>query len=540
MPRSCWFFCLYVILGVVWSPGHAQEVQKALQQALETSPASKSSDLKKNVLAFYKDRNFEPVWLQGSHKFNPAVDTILKIFSQADEEGLNSEDYQDALEKVMAARQDRAHFIEAELTITARILQYIDDIGGERLTPQTIDKELYLKAKQIDAVQVLKENIARDPSGNWIATLTLSHPEYQFLKRLLATYRTLQATQNYPLLPVDMKKIEKGATGPAVGILQQQLKILGYLQEPFTPATWDPPTEIALRGFQEQNQLDADGVVGPKTRAALNGYDFAQRVRQIIVTMERWRWVPETLEDRYVRINIAAFDLVAVEKGTIKLEMPVIIGRDYRQTPVFVSKIEEIRFNPSWHVPQKIAVLDKLPKIQKDPEYLTRGGYVLYDESGAVIDPHSVDWASVDRSNFGFRLRQVPGDQNALGKIRFSINSPFNVYLHSTPDKDLFKKPVRTFSSGCIRVAEPDALAYFVFNEPETWPLERIQQAMEGTQTENIPLQKPVAVYIVYYTVWKSPDGTARFARDIYGQDALIGQALDTLAQKRRLARGRL
>jgi L,D-transpeptidase YcbB len=185
-----------------------------------------------------------------------------------------------------------------------------------------------------------------------------------------------------------------------------------------------------------------------------------------------------------------------------------------------------VRFNPSWNVPRSIAVKDKLPKLQSDPGYFVQKGYVLSDESGHEISPHSVNWSDITPSTFTYHLRQKPGAANALGKIRFNVVSPFSIYLHDTSDPQLFVKKVRTFSSGCIRVSEPVKLAYFVFNEPSRWTYETIAASMTGRNTQNVRPQKGVPIFITYFTVW-APDGeAARFMDDIYAQDAAILSAI--------------
>lgn len=261
--------------------------------------------------------------------------------------------------------------------------------------------------------------------------------------------------------------------------------------------------------------------------------DLSRRIDQIVINMERWRWLPEKMPTRYVMVNIAAFELKAVQDDQVSFETPVIIGHVTRKTPVFASTIDAIRFNPSWHVPQSIAVKDKLKKIKADPGYLSRNGYVLYNSAGQPISAYNVNWSNVSASNFNYHLRQVPSGRNALGKIRFSINSPYNVYLHDTPEKELFNQQERSLSSGCIRVKDPVKLASFVFNDPAHWSPEKIQANMKGNQTKNIPLGQSVPAFITYFTVWKDNQGV-HFEKDIYGRDQQLRDALK--ARPHRLA----
>lgn len=504
---------------------HAVDLSLPLKAKLDNSQSLKSSnDQVRNAANFYKERDFQQIWVEGNG-FTSAAENILMVLKNAASEGLEPRDYARAVDLVEEAKGNPAKLLEAEIALTALALEYVDDLLGERLNPRKIGKSLYLKAKNIDAVQIMSDAMAKDPSGQWLSHLTISHPEYQLLKNKLAEYRKQSEQSHYPNLSKG-KKIELKSTGGRVETLQWQLTSLGYLTEKHTQGTVDLPTEQAIKAFQEENNLKVDGIVGSITIAALNSYNLDDRIRQIIVSMERWRWLPEDLGNRYILVNIAGFELAAVENGVEKLRMPVIIGRTYRKTPVFSSKIDSVRFNPSWHVPRSIAVKDKLKKIRRDPGYLTRGGYILYNSHGDRLNPHNVNWSSVSASNFNFRLRQNPGSNNALGKIRFAIKSPFNVYLHSTPDKHLFEKEKRSFSSGCIRVGDPKSLAVFVFNDEGSWPYDRISKNMEGTQTQNVPLKDPVNVYISYFTVWKGSDNKLRFSQDLYGQDKAIWDAL--------------
>ena len=345
------------------------------------------------------------------------------------------------------------------------------------------------------------------------------------MKSELAKIRHQADTTRYPQL-ASGPKIEKGSRGGRVETIQWQLRTLGYLSSNAKPGEVDKATEEAIRSFQDDNSLIVDGVVGPLTTDVLNSFTPQERIKKLIVTMERWRWMPEDLGEKYIRVNIANFELYAYKNGEQVLQMPVIIGRKYRKTPVFSSNIYSIRFNPSWHVPRSIAVKDKLRKIKKDPGYLARGNYVLYDSSGNQVNPHSINWASVTGANFNYRLRQRPGNHNALGKIRFAIKSPFNIYLHDTNERHLFTKRSRSLSSGCIRVQNPEILAEYVFDDQKTWPLTRIQENMNGTRTSNIAVESPVKIYITYFTVFEGADGSLKFMPDIYKQDESIWLAL--------------
>ncbi len=406
-------------------------------------------------------------------------------------------------------------------------MNFIDDLAGERLTPQNITKLLYIKNDHVDADAILFEGLSSSHPSDWLMNLTFLQDDYQRLKILLREYREIQKNGGWPTnlaLADKKKKLEKGMLGEAVRVLREQLIIFGDLKDIALSPLFDETVEFALKQFQKRHALEQDGVVGPTTLKALNT-PVEDRIKQIIISMERWRWLPHKPADRYILVNISGFFLKAYEKGKKVLEMPVITGRAYRKTPVFTSAIYSIRFNPAWHVPKSIAVKDKLPLLRRDHSYLSRKGYSIYDSNGNRISLDDVDWDAVNGGSFPYRLVQSPGSHNALGKIRFSIKTPFDVYLHDTPDKHLFEKAHRDLSSGCIRVKEPIDLAVFVFNDPE-WSADRISQRISGTKTENVDLKETVTVHITYFTAWTGDDGLDYFMPDHYGQDALIWNAL--------------
>lgn len=528
-------FLFFVVCLCATSMTHAnvfQSVQNTINTKYNQPKAEQTGTFMQKCLArLYRLTQFQPIWLDSSGDWKPAVKVALSVLAAAENEGLEPQDYAEAQKAFDRAQQDPAQALEAELQLSAMVLRYVNDLSGERIDPRRLGAGLHIKPNQIDEVETVFRKMTEDPSAQWLEAYTFQNPHYQSMKKVLHRYLGHKEPKSWPILRAD-GALKPGMSGDAIRILQQQLTQLGLYSGPET-GTFDDATEASVKTFQEQNGAEADGVVGSHTISLLNGYDAGERLKQIKISLERWRWMPEKMPTRFVMVNIASFMLQTSKEGAYDLEMPVIIGQKYRKTPVFASVIYEIRFNPSWHVPASIALKDKLHKIQSDPDYLANNHYVLTDSSGNVLSQNDVDWESVS-GHFPFRLRQTPGDHNALGKIRFSITSPFDVYLHSTPDKHLFLKSVRTFSSGCIRVAEPSALAHFVFNNEDKWPLETVERHMEGNETQNIQLKNKVPVFITYFTVWQDKAGQYHFAKDIYGQDRVIEKAIQDLSNVRQ------
>jgi murein L,D-transpeptidase YcbB/YkuD len=243
------------------------------------------------------------------------------------------------------------------------------------------------------------------------------------------------------------------------------------------------------------------------------------RADQIRMNMERWRWAPRDLGDRYVLVNVPAYVMQVMESDQPVLSMRVIVGEPDHQTPLFSDEMTYLVFSPYWNIPPQILRDETLPRVARDPDFLERNNIEVVSTSGTVVDPSSIDWSD-EFATEGVRFRQRPGADNALGLVKFIFPNNFNVYLHDTPTDKLFFKPQRTFSHGCIRVEDPVALARYVLRDQPDWTDGRIQQAMHARQERAVRLTQPVPVHIGYWTAWVEPDGkTVIYTDDPYGID---------------------
>jgi murein L,D-transpeptidase YcbB/YkuD len=291
---------------------------------------------------------------------------------------------------------------------------------------------------------------------------------------------------------------------------------------------FDDALDRAVRRFQEHSGLEVDGIVGRNTLAALNRTAL-ERLHQIEVNMERWRWLPRDLGDRFIRVNIASFEVDLFEAGEHLMNMRAVVGKDYRRTPVFSDTMTYLVVNPHWNMPHTIAVEDKLPLIKKDPGYLADNNMELLRGWGAEAvaeDPLSVDWSTVTAENFRWRLRQAPGPDNALGRIKFMFPNKFNVYLHDTPSRALFGSNVRALSSGCIRLEKPVELAEYLLRADPKWTRPALLAAIEEGVEQTVRLPEPIPVHLLYCTTWVDENGTVHFRDDIYGRDRIVEDAL--------------
>ncbi|MGF1503014.1 MAG: murein L,D-transpeptidase, partial [Paracoccaceae bacterium] len=290
------------------------------------------------------------------------------------------------------------------------------------------------------------------------------------------------------------------------------------------PRRYDDAVVAAVSRFQERHGLNQDGIVGPKTRGALNA-DAAFRMRQIAVNLERLRWLNRDLGQRHVFVNLAAYEMALVEDGRPVFESRVVIGKARRhQTPEFSDEMEYMVVNPSWHVPASIAREEILPKLQQDPSYLSRRNMRLV---GAGAPAEYIDWWGVTPSTFPGRITQGPGPGNALGKVKFMFPNRWAIYLHDTPHKSLFRRDERAYSHGCVRVHEPFEFAYHLLAPQSADPQAKFQRYLRSGRETWVHFDTHIPVHLTYRTAWVDEDGRDHFRADIYGRDAKVAAALE-------------
>jgi murein L,D-transpeptidase YcbB/YkuD len=347
------------------------------------------------------------------------------------------------------------------------------------------------------------------------------------LRQALSRNLAIAQSGGWPALPQG-ETLRTGMSGPAVERLRLRLSISGDLPpEADKGDRFDAETEAAVKRFQARHGLTQDGVVGAKTRSALNT-PVEERVRQIKINLERVSRLPQDTEDRFLLVNVPDFSLGAFRDGRRVLEMKVIVGRPKRPTPSLCERVTHIVFNPDWNVPHRIAARDILPKILKDPRHLTAQGFRVYGgqtAGGTEMDIEGIDWPSL-AGHFPYRLRQDPGPQNALGRVKFFLPNPFDIYLHDTPERTLFARTRRAFSSGCIRVEKPLELAAFLLADEPAWSPDAVHAAIGSGKTRWLRLSDPVPIYVVYWTAWVDPDGTVQFRDDLYDRDGRSGDGV--------------
>jgi L,D-transpeptidase YcbB len=494
---------------------------EALQESSEVRAGGERLIARQALPMFYAARGFEQAW-----RDEEAAAQLEAWIGDAARYGLEPADYhRDALRRLRGAKST-ADRDDRDLLLTDAFLILGSHLVSGRLHPETFDPEWIAVHREVDIVQALDRALAGFGVSATLAGLQPHHEGYYRLAEALQRYRELDAAGGWPILE-EGERLELGGSGPRVAALRRRLARTGDLDE----AEGDVLDEALRDGvahFQRRHGLTADGKVGPLTLRALN-VSAAERARLIELNLERWRWLPVDLGERYILVNLPAFTLELVDDEVRVLQMRVIVGKPYRRTPVFSDLLRYVVLNPYWEVPPSIAVQDKLPLIRKDPSYLATNGFKVYSGWGAdetAIDPATIDWTAVGRASFPYHLRQDPGPLNALGKIKFMFPNPFNVYLHDTPSRELFQAENRSLSSGCIRIERPIDLAERVLQGAVGWDRDAIETALASQRTRTVALARPLPVHLQHWTAWVEGDGSVAFRDDLYGRDERLDLAL--------------
>ena len=349
-------------------------------------------------------------------------------------------------------------------------------------------------------------------------------PLYNALRDAHERYRAIEADGGWPMVP-NGDTIRPGDADPRIAAIAERLAVSRDIESATSAANrLDEYLEAGVRRFQSRHGLDADGIIGKGTLAAMN-VPARDRVVTLQVNLDRVRWLADDIEDEMVVVNIAGFEAYLMRSGELVWRTRVQVGKSYHQTPVFRDEITYIAVNPTWTVPYSIATKEMLPKLKSDPTYLVSREFDVKDRNGIIVDSTRVDWQSLSRGNFPYTLVQRPGPANALGRVKFIFPNKHAVYLHDTPSKYLFERAGRAFSHGCIRTQNPFDLAELLL-APQGWDRQRIQETLDSKELTNIVLETPVPVLLTYFTVRVDSNGTVNFFDDVYKRDERVAEAL--------------
>jgi murein L,D-transpeptidase YcbB/YkuD len=497
------------------------EIRRIVTSAASVDKAPSASGAA--VASFYERRGYLAYWLDGNEP-GGAANVLLAVLRAGRDDGLPVEVDSLAAELAVWNSADAARTAELDVALTGAFRDFGWRLANGSSALRSSDPHWHIAATPVEPLSFLGTTPSATAVRSAVNALRPPHSQYAALRAALNRYRAIMNDGGWPTLPSG-PTLDPGMVHGDVAVLRHRLAATGDLAAARAADgdEFDASVEEAVLRFQRRHGLDPDGRVGRDTRQALN-VPAEQRVAQLAAALERWRWMPRELGDRYVYVNIPQFELHAVADGRATTEMRVIVGRRDRPTPAFAGTIDRFIVNPMWYVPNLIARADLLPKQRRDPEYFTSHHIRVFADAGHTreLDPAAIDWSAVPARPFPYFLRQDPGPGNSLGRLKFLVLNPFDIYLHDTPARSLFERRVRAFSSGCIRLEDAPALAAFLMNDPAKWSPERVRSMMDEGTPATVRPPTSVPVYIAYFTAWVDADGTVQLRDDLYDRDAGI------------------
>ncbi|HYN06446.1 MAG TPA: L,D-transpeptidase family protein [Vicinamibacterales bacterium] len=517
--------------------GRAHPAANDIQTRLAGQPpAGVDRAVWNDVRAFYSHRELAPAWIGESSPSKKAKDA-WRLISLAGEHGLSAADYDEAqIARRLAELGDAdtadknqrlKNLAELEIRVSTALLALGRDVALGRTTPASIDRRWKPRRTAPDFAASLTQAID-DRLAGWLDAIRPAHPEYAALQRALVGLKGVKQRGGWPKVSAGVFK--RDVSHQSVIALRQRLAATGELaanrrsrsRKPST--TFDSQVEAAVRAFQEHHALKATGIVDAATLSAMN-VTVDERLRQIALNLDRWRWMPDDFGERHLIVNIPYFHVVAREHGKTVSDIRVVVGKPGNETPVFSSEMHSVVFSPYWNIPDTIVTGETAPAVARDANYLARNNIeILRVSNGGAerVDPSTIDWDKPEAVE-QLAFRQRPGARNALGHVKFLFTNPYNVYLHDTPADDLFSRRGRAFSHGCVRVEEPTALAKYVLRDQTDWTEPRIHTAMNAGVEKLVKLREPIPVHIVYFTAWVDDAGGIHFQPDVYGYDKRQG-----------------
>ena len=484
----------------------AADVQNALTTRLAAKgPESVSDDQWKHVKKLYAAFGQQLLWLDAKGVHQPRVKALLTTVAGADSDAIDLTKFPlPELNRTIAALGDKPtaqQLAEADVMLSSTFAEYGETMFNGQVDPVGLGQAWHINTTETKVDSALSLSMREDDFSAALQRMRPQDPAYDSLRMELANYRALAAKGGWQPIPSGglLKRGSRDAT--RIAALRARLKAEGYLADDSTTApVFDKAVSAAIAQYQARHSIMVDSALGAETLESMN-LPTDYRVAQIAANLERYRWMPRDLGQRYVLVNVPQFYLHAFDSGQKSLDMKVIVGKEYedKATPVFADSMETVVFRPYWNVTPTIAAKEIFPKAAADPNYLAANNMEVYNDHGRQA------------------VRQLPGDKNSLGLVKFLFPNDFNIYLHDTPEHGLFNKDERAFSHGCIRVEKPAELAQWVLG----WDAGRVDAAMHGQDNHAVQLPKKIPVYIVYFTAFVQ-DGHLNFGNDLYDRDSKL------------------
>jgi murein L,D-transpeptidase YcbB/YkuD len=473
----------------------------------------------RRVRSFYNSRNFQFAWFSSdglteqargfwnlhNHYTSSTDDTLLD--NKALKKRMNNLISEDSI----SPSANNKNFINTEIQLTANFIHhtllayeedYVKRKEMERFVPATRQDAIYL------ADSLLKKKHKDDKYYEDV------NPSYGVLKEKLANYYDIHQKGGWPAIPAEKKSYKKGVITQPVVLIKKRLQLTDGHHPSDTSPVFNDTLERAVKKFQRRHGLEANGIIDKTTLKEIN-VPVAHRIQQLLINMDRMRWLPVQPRGTLITVNIPAFMLYVTDGNKKVFDMDVVVGKQGHDTRIFTGNLNQVVFSPHWNVPKSIVEKEILPAIEKNQNYIAEQNMEMMD----------------DKDGDGFpEIRQKPGGENALGQVKFLFPNSFDIYFHDTPSKSLFAKDKRAFSHGCIRLSDPERMAIYLLRDQPEWDATKIREAMNSGEEKFVKVKKPVPVLIAYYTAWVDEAGELNFREDIYGHDAQLTRKMFTRA----------
>ncbi len=484
----------------------AQEAFKARIDAAEVPALSE----------FYAAYDYAPIWTMDR------AAAFIEALGDVTAHGLPAGRYDRAgLAELLATRDSDPN--ATEVTFSLAFINYARDIGSGILEPRQIDRELSVRPPRPDGALVLAGLAAADDPAAYVADLAPSHPDYAKLQA--ERLRLLDIIEHGDWgETVSTRTLKPGAEGEAVTAVRARLGRINGEDYGDSPVFDDALVDV-VKEFQIRHGLNDDAVLGPKTLEQLNA-NAVDRLKQVLVNLERQRWLNVERGDRHIYVNQADFSVSVIDEGEVTFWSRTVIGKNGHRTQEFNDTMTHMVINPTWHVPRSIATEEMLPKLKRNPGALG-GTFDVMTRNGTRVNPAYVNFRQYNQSNFPFIVKQRPGTSNALGRVKFMFPNQYNIYLHDTPSKSLFNRDARAYSHGCVRVQKPFEFAYVLLGAQSDNPEGLFQSYLNGGRERQLNLETPVPIYLTYQSAWVDNFGTPQYRADIYGRDGRVFRALE-------------
>lgn len=480
----------------------------------------------KRVRSFYSNREWKFAWF-GKNGLREHAGFLLQFLEMVNLEGVKD------TFPVMSILQERMN-IQAgkdsmsspdpilDVLLTTSFFWYTDAAWNGLPEEKTKAMGWFLPRYHVDKSEWLDSALSHSPDGRLLSNAVFR--QYYWLRSYLVKYDSLEKKGGWPVVEMKRKSLRIGDTDSIVPALSQSLFLHGDLPKADSSLVVDSMLSEGIKNFQARHGLKPDGVAGPAFFRQLN-VQVNVRIEEILLNMERSRWMPSDYPPDYLIVNIPDFNLYAYEDGKQTWTMPVVVGKEVHETATFKGVLKHVVFNPYWVIPPGILYNEIIPGVVKNASYLKKHNMEVVDRSSKVISPSKIAWSKYSNSGFPYTIRQRPGANNSLGRVKFLFPNSFSIYLHDTPSRSLFSEEKRAFSHGCIRVSDPEKLANYIL-EKENWSPEKVSKSLKPGKELWVPLSTEIPVFIVYFTAWVENDGKLHFRNDIYNRDRKLKEEL--------------